>query len=242
MASHSGRPVIGITGYAEPASWGVWAGVPAALIPYDYVRKVEAAGGLALVIPPRPDADEDWAADICGRLDGLILAGGADVEPVHYGQRPHASVQAARPDRDAAELSLASVSAELDLPVLGICRGMQVMAVAAGGALEQHLPDRVGHQRHAPADGVYGRHDVRIEPATRLAAILGERVPVSSYHHQAVAAHPGYLACAWDCEDGTVEAMEDPAARLRLAVQWHPEMSGDLRLFAALTAASRDRR
>jgi putative glutamine amidotransferase len=234
MAAQSLRPVIGISCYVEPASWGLWSGVPAALIPYAYVRKVEAAGAIALVIPPRLDGDEDWAAEIARRLDGLILAGGVDVESSRYGEPPHHSVQAARRDRDAAELSLAAVSAALDLPVLG----MQVMAVAAGGSLEQHLPDRVGHLRHSPGDGVYGQHGVRTEPSSKLAAIVGSSIDVPTYHHQAVTTHPGYLATAWDPDDGTIEAMEDPAARFRLAVQWHPEISEDPRLFNALIDAA----
>ncbi|MGX7681481.1 gamma-glutamyl-gamma-aminobutyrate hydrolase family protein [Jatrophihabitans sp. DSM 45814] len=236
------RPIIGITGYLEPASWGAWTDVPAALIPHAYVAKVEAAGGIALMIPPRLDADPAWASAVLGRLDGLVLAGGVDVEPGRYGQSAHPAVQAARRDRDAAELSLASVSAEIDLPVLGICRGMQVMAVAAGGTLEQHLPDRVGHNRHSPAPATYGEHGVRIDPASQLASILGTSIDVPSYHHQGVATYPTYVASAWEKGDATVEALEDPKARFRLAVQWHPEVSADKRtylLFEALVEASR---
>jgi putative glutamine amidotransferase len=231
------RPIIGISCYVEAASWGAWTDVPAALIPHRYVAKVEEAGGVALVIPPRLDADAGWAVDVLGRLDGLILAGGVDVEPVRYGQEPHSSIQAARRDRDAAELSLAVASGRTGLPVLGICRGMQVMAVAAGGVLEQHIPDRVGHSGHSPSPGVYGEHEVRIELSSRLGTILGPSIEAPSYHHQAVVSHPGYVASAWDPADGTLEAMEDSAARFRLAVQWHPEVSDDVRLFTALVAA-----
>lgn len=237
-----GRPLIGISCYVEPASWGAWRDVPAALIPNSYVSKVEDAGGLAVIVPPRLDADEQWAAEVLARLDGVILAGGVDVEPARYGQAPHASVQASRPDRDAAELSLATVSARTGTPVLGICRGMQVMAVAAGGSLEQHVPDRVDHNRHAPGPATYGLHAVRIDPASILASILGTSVQMPSYHHQAVATHPGYQATAWDPDDGTIEAMEDSSARFRLAVQGHPEVSDDLRLFEALVAASSQQR
>jgi putative glutamine amidotransferase len=232
-------PLIGITSYLEPASWGAWTDVPAALLPHAYVAKVEQAGGIAVLIPPRVDAGDHWVERLCAALDGLILAGGVDVEPVRYGQRPHASVQASRRDRDAAELSLATASAVRDLPTLGICRGMQVMAVAAGGELEQHVPDRVGHHRHSPAPATYGSHAVRTLPGSRLATIVGDRLTMPSYHHQAVATHPGYLATAWDTEDGTLEAMEDEQARFRLAVQWHPEVSDDLRLFTALVEACR---
>ena len=232
-------PLIGITSYLEPASWGAWTEVAAALLPHAYVAKVEQAGGIAVLIPPRPDADTAWAGRLCAALDGLILAGGVDVEPVRYGQHPHASVQAARRDRDAAELALAEVSAAQGLPTLGICRGMQVMAVAAGGELEQHIPDRVGHNRHSPAPATYGNHPVRMLPGSRIAAILGEQLSMPSYHHQSVVSHPGYLATAWDTADDTLEAMEDPRARFRLAVQWHPEVSEDLRLFTALVDACR---
>lgn len=236
--SNDQRPVIGISTYLEPSSWGDWTEVAAALIPHHYVEKVERAGGVAVLIPPRSDADTGWARAVLQRLDGLILAGGVDIDPVRYGQDRHPSVQAARQDRDAAELSLATISAELDLPVLGICRGMQVMAVAAGGSVEQHIPDRVGHLGHAPAPATYGSHRVRIEDGSLLASLLGAEIEVPSYHHQSVAEHPGYRPTAWDPDDGTLEAMEDPAARFRLAVQWHPEVASDSRLFDALVTAS----
>ena len=152
-------------------------------------------------------------------------------------------MQASRPDRDSTELAIARATAETDLPVLGICRGMQVMAVAAGGLLEQHLPDRVGHHDHSPAPATYGSHPVRTVAGTRLAGILGEEADVPSYHHQSVLTHPGYAASAW-ADDGTLEAMEDPDAFFRLAVQWHPEVGTDPRLFRALVeaAVSRGRR
>jgi putative glutamine amidotransferase len=232
------RPVIGITSYVEPASWGAWVGVPAGLLPHSYIDKVERAGGIAVVIPPRPDADDGWADLMLARLDGLILAGGVDIEPARYGADPHPAVQASRRDRDAAEISLATAAVAADLPLLGICRGMQVMAVSAGGELEQHVPDRVGHSRHAPGPGQYGTHEVEIEPASRLFGIVGQSIEVPSYHHQSVVSHPGYLASAWDPSDGTLEAMEDPDAPFRVAVQWHPEVSEDPRLFQALVAAA----
>jgi putative glutamine amidotransferase len=235
------RPVIGITCYVEPASRGDWTDVPSALLPQDYVTKVEAAGGIAVLIPPRLDADERLAAEVLARLDGLILAGGADVEPSRYAAPAHPAVQPGRPDRDALELALATASAASDLPVLGICRGMQVMAVAAGGDLEQHLPDRVGHSGHSPGPGVYGSHPVHTVAGTRLATLLGERVDTPTYHHQSVLEHPGYVPAAW-AVDGTLEAMEDPRAGFRLAVQWHPEAGDDPRLFEALVAECRARR
>jgi putative glutamine amidotransferase len=230
-------PVIGITAYVETASWGSWADVPAALLPHRYVRQVQEAGAIALVVPPRVDADDEEALAIVARLDGLVIAGGVDVAPELYAETRHPSVQASRPDRDATEIALARVTVGLDLPVLGICRGMQVMAVAAGGGLEQHVPDRVGHDDHSPGPSVYGSHVVETVAGTRVAAILGERVEVPSYHHQSVLHHPGYVASAW-APDGTLEAMEVPGARFRLAVQWHPEIGTDPRLFDALVEAA----
>jgi len=236
------RPLIGITCYVEPASRGDWKDVPSVVLPHDYVRQVEQAGGTILVIPPRADADEQLAADVVARLDGLVIAGGADVDPALY-QAPdrHPDVQEARHDRDAMEVALARAAADADLPLLGICRGMQVMAVAAGGTLEQHVPDRVGHVDHSPAVAVYGHHPVTTVPGTRLAALLGEAADVPSYHHQSVLSHPGFEPSAW-AQDGTLEAMEDPAARFRLGVQWHPEVGDDPRLFDALVSAARARR
>jgi len=232
-----GRPVIGITAYVERASWGRWVDVPGALVPHRYVRQVEDAGGIAVVIPPRPDFDDGTALEIVERLDGVILAGGVDVAPELYADERHASVQASRPDRDSTELAIARATAGADLPLLGICRGMQVMAVAAGGLLEQHVPDRVGHDEHSPAPATYGSHAVRTVAGTRLAEILGEEAVVPSYHHQSVMSHPGYEASAW-ADDGTLEAMEDPTAFFRLAVQWHPEVGTDPRLFRALVEAA----
>ena len=232
------RPVIGVTAYVERASWGRWVDVPGTLVPHRYVRQVEDAGAIAVVIPPRPDADERVAEELLARLDGVILAGGVDVAPELYADERHASVQASRPDRDTTELALARATSALDVPVLGICRGMQVMAVAAGGVLEQHVPDRVGHDLHSPAPATYGNHHVSTVPGTRLAGILGDGADVPSYHHQSVLTHPGYEASAW-AEDGTLEGMEDPRAAFRVAVQWHPEVGTDPRLFHALVDAAR---
>ncbi len=164
--------------------------VPAALVPHRYVHQVERAGAIAVVLPPRFDADDDVAAALAARLDGLIIAGGVDVAPELYAQERHPTVQASRPDRDAMEIALARVTAHLDLPVLGICRGMQVMAVAAGGSLEQHVPDRVGHDDHSPAPTVYGTHVVDTVAGTQVADLLGERLEVPSYHHQSVLDSP----------------------------------------------------
>jgi putative glutamine amidotransferase len=235
------RPVIGITSYVEPASWAAWKDVPAALVPHGYVRQVHDAGGLAVVVPPLPDdATDADAREVLSRLDGLILAGGVDVEPARYGEQPHPTIQLPRPDRDASELLFARLTAADDVPVLGICRGMQVMAVAAGGKLEQHLPDRLGHTSHSPALGTYGEHPVELAPGSRLHRVLGDGVTVATYHHQGVESFPGYTATGWS-PDGVIEAFEDGGARFRLAVQWHPEVGADSRLFEALVEACRDR-
>jgi putative glutamine amidotransferase len=232
------RPVIGITTYVEPASWGVWRDIPAALIPHAYVRHVAEAGGLPVLIPPLPaGSTREDVATVLSRIDGLVLAGGGDVDPDRYGAEPHPTVQAPRPQRDDSELDLARASGESGLPVLGICRGMQVMAVAAGGDLVQHLPDVIGNESHSPAPGVYGTHEVTIRPGTRLASVLGDRVEVAHYHHQGVGRHPGLDPTAYST-DGLLEAFEDPAAPFRLGVQWHPEQGQDPRLFEALVEAA----
>lgn len=225
------RPVVGITTYVEPASWAVWHDVPAALVPQTYVQMVADAGGRAVLLPP-----DGVDADVLAVLDALVLAGGADVGAGLYGQPP-APLTDSRPDRDAGELALARGALDRDLPVLGVCRGMQLLAVAAGGTLHQHLPDLVGHERHRPAPGVYGSHPVRFAPGSRIAALMGDDTQVNSYHHQAVA-DPGTLAVTGWADDGVVEALEDPARRFLLGVQWHPEAARDVRLFRALVAAS----
>ncbi len=235
------RPVIGVTCYVEDVDRHPWVGQRSTVLPHGYVEHLEKAGALAVLLPPRADADEAMAAEVLDRLDALVIAGGVDVDAARYGGTPHETSQSPRPDRDSWELALARASAERDLPVLGICRGMQVMAVAVGGALHQHLPDVVGHEAHSPAPGVYASHHVGVVEGTRLAGILGvEPLDVPTYHHQGVRADSlvgtAYLPCAWH-EDGTLEAMEDPASRFRLAVQWHPEMGEDGRLFTALVAA-----
>ncbi len=240
------RPVIGVTCYVEDVDRHPWTAQRSVVLPHRYVDHLQRAGALAVVLPPRPDADDDLALAVLERLDGLVIAGGADVEAGRYGAPPHSTSQAPRPDRDAWELALARVSAAIDLPVLGVCRGMQVMAVEAGGVLDQHLPDVVGHDAHCPRPGEYTSHHATPVAGTRLADLLGsDPLDVPTYHHQAVlpASLEGtaYRLSAWHA-DGTLEGMEDPTSGFRLAVQWHPEAGDDGRLFEALVAAAAARR
>lgn len=223
-------PVVGITAYVEPARWGVWD-TRAVLIPEGYVRMVREAGARPIVLPPSPDD----AADLVRRLDGLVLAGGADIEPSHYGAAAHPATKT-RPDRDSGELAVLAAALDADLPVLGVCRGMELLAVACGGTLTQHLPDVLGNGRHQPGPGVYGAHPARFAPGSRAAAVFGEVAEVNSYHHQAVD-DPGSLTVTGWADDDVIEAVEDPARRFVLGVQWHPEEAGDVRPFAALVRA-----
>jgi len=231
------KPVIAITSYVEPASWGAWTDVPAALIPNAYVEHVRRAGGQPVVIPPLgADASPADADGLLRRLDGLILAGGADVESGRYRQDPHELAQEPRPDRDSSELLLAARARGV-VPVLGICRGMQVMVVAAGGQLEQHLPDRLGHLDHGPAPATYGRRRVECGAGSQLREIVGDHIEVNCYHHQGVRNHPTYEAVAFST-DGVVEAIESAESGFHLGVQWHPETGADGRLFEALVKAA----
>jgi putative glutamine amidotransferase len=224
------RPVIGITAYTEPATWGVWRDAPITLLPHAYVRAVTAAGARAVVLPP-----DDLDADVLDRLDGLVLAGGADLHPALYGADPEPLTDP-RPDRDAGEVTLLRAALDRDLPVLGVCRGMQLLGAVYGGRLHQHLPDALGHDGHRPGPGVYGTHPVRWAPGSRIAALMGDDTEVNTYHHQGLADPGGLTVTGW-APDGLPEAVEDPAKRFVLGVQWHPEAAGDLRTFAALVGA-----
>jgi putative glutamine amidotransferase len=226
------RPVIGITSYVEQARWGVWD-VPAAVLPFRYVERVEAAGATAVLLPPSAAND----AEVLDRLDAVVFAGGADLDPALYGEAAHAETTGVRAERDAAEVPLMRAALDRDLPLLGICRGMQVMSVVQGGSLVQHLPDVVSHERHRPAPGVYGLHEVRLEQGSLAHRILGDGVSVPSYHHQGLASAGSLTVTGW-ADDDTPEAVEDPSRRFALGVLWHPEASDDLRLFEALVAAA----
>lgn len=225
------RPVIGITTYVEPVTWAVWHDLPAALIPQAYVEAVTLAGGRAVLLPP-----DDLDADVLRVLDGLVLSGGADVGPELYGEQPGPRTTT-RPARDAGEMLLVRAALAADLPILGVCRGLQLLAVAAGGRLHQHLPDVIGHEKHQPAPGVYGQQEAHFTPGSRIASLMGDDLGIHCYHHQAVA-EPGTLVVTGRTADGVIEAVEDPARRFVLGVQWHPEVVKDQRLFGALVRAT----
>ena len=229
------RPVIGLTTYREEAAWGVWH-QRADLLHTEYADTVVAAGGVPVLLPPGTD-DPDAAAVVIARIDGLIVSGGADVDPARYDAEPHDRTAGWRPDRDAWELALLEAAASADLPVLGVCRGMQVMAVHAGGVLEQHTPDVVGHEQHSPGGDEFGDIRVSTEPDSRLASLIGPEVKVACHHHQSVRRAPGFRFTA-HAEDGTAEAMEVPDGRFRIGVQWHPEMRTELALFRGLVQAA----
>jgi putative glutamine amidotransferase len=227
-------PLIGLTTYREDAAWGVWQ-QRADLLPTQYAAAVEATGGVPVLLPPLAQVG---AADaVVARLDGLIISGGADVDPARYADAAHSSTAGWRPDRDAWEVALLDAAEAVGLPVLGVCRGMQVMAVRAGGALEQHVPDLVGHEEHSPGGDAFGTVEVSTSPGTRVAALVGERLSVNCHHHQSVRTHPGYDAVA-HAADGTLEAMEAAGDRFCVGVQWHPETAADVGLLAGLVRAA----
>ncbi len=240
MSSRAISPQVGISTYGEPARWGPWDR-PAALVPMSYPEAVAAAGGVPVLLPPLPGIEEALS-----RLDALVLPGGGDIDPAAYGADPHPLTERVYPGRDRAERALLAAALAAGIPVLAICRGLQIVNVSRGGTLRQHLPDDVGHHDHGPVAGAYGSHPVRIAADSLLGRILGPpgadgqvRTAVPTYHHQAIdRLGRGLVATAW-ADDGTIEAVQpDPASNgetgFLLAVQWHPEAGDDLRLFEAL--------
>ena len=227
------RPLIGLSAYREPARFSVWS-TGADVLPAVYSRAVLAAGGVPVMLPVGPPEN---ASRVLDRLDGLVVSGGPDVNPERYGEHPHARTTDPRDERDAWELALLEVAEARQLPTLGVCRGMQVMAVRAGGTLSQHLPDEVGHDHHSPGGDRFGDTAVRIEADSLLHRLEGERSRVHCHHHQAVRSHPGFRAVAW-ADDGTLEAMEKEGLRFCVGVQWHPEMKEDAGLFTGLVQAA----
>jgi anthranilate synthase component 2/putative glutamine amidotransferase len=228
------RPLIGISTYREQARWGTWH-VPAVLLPASYADAVAAAGGEPVMLPTGA-----VTADVVDRLDGLVLAGGADVDPARYGDVPGTHTTVLRPDRDAAELALLTAALNRDLPLLAICRGMQLLNVALGGDLLQHLPDVPGTASHHAGDGLFARRQVRTAPGSGLDRLLGPSPDVDCHHHQALnRIASGLTPTAW-ASDGLVEGVEAVGRRFCLAVQWHPEAGEDRRLFAALVVAAQE--
>ena len=239
-------PVIGITTYEDQASWRGWS-ARAAMLPYVYVEAVRRSGGRPVMLPPG-GGDDEAAATVAG-LDGLLVTGGPDIDPARYGAPRHARTQPPATLRDAWDLAVTSHALRLGVPLLAICRGMQVLNVCRGGTLHQHLPDLPGHSRHDGPPNGFGLHRVRVSPESVLAGIVPEEgfFDVPTHHHQAVdLLGDGLKAVAWE-EDGTIEAVETGPSELDgfsgfvLGVQWHPEQGSDPRLFTALVGAAYER-
>ncbi|RPK33717.1 putative glutamine amidotransferase [Streptomyces sp. ADI92-24] len=227
------RPLIGISTYLEAsARWGVWD-LPATLLPAGYSRLVREAGGLAALLPPD---SPDLAASVVARLDAVVVAGGPDVDPARYGALRDPRTGPPAPERDAWESALIGAALESGTPLLGICRGMQLLNVALGGTLTQHLE---GHAGPGGVTGVLGTHTVTPVPGTRYARVVPGDCAVPTYHHQAVDRLGAGLVASAHAADGTVEAVELPGPGWVLGVQWHPEMGDDVRVMAALVAAAR---
>src|SRR5215475_3691023 len=237
-------PIIGLSTYTEPAQWAGWH-APAALLPTSYIDQVTESGGVPVLLPPVPGI-----ASALGRLDGLILTGGGDLDPAGYGAEPDPRTSRVHPERDQAELELLAAALADGLPILGICRGMQLINVARGGTLDQDLAAGAAHR---PAPGAFGSHLVRLAPGSQLTSILqpdggraGLTLDVPTAHHQGIARlGDGLVPVAW-AQDGLIEAVElrpGPGQHpFMLAVQWHPEAGQDRRLVSALVAAAADGR
>ena len=230
-------PAIGICAAVEDARFGPWD-QPATLLPRGYADAVQAAGGLALLLPP-DDAVVEHPGALLDHLDGLLLAGGRDIDPLTYGARPDPQTADPSPERDRFELALASAALERDMPVLGVCRGMQMLNVARGGTLQQHV-ERDLLQRHRHTPGVFADHEVELAPGSLAArAAGGERVAVRSHHHQAIGELGEELeATGHSPDDGLVEAVELPSKRFALGVLWHPEADDASGVIGALVKAA----
>jgi putative glutamine amidotransferase len=231
------RPLIGITTYLTRATFGAWE-EESVLVPADYTRAVERAGGRALLVPPSDDGVEE-TLDV---LDGIVFSGGSDLDPATYGQERHEATGGIVAERDRAELALLQAALARDMPVLAVCRGSQVLNVALGGDLVQHLPEVIGDEKHQQLAGEFSEHGVALEPETRLGELLGEHAPVKSHHHQGFGKLGEGLREAARADDGTIEALEDPSRRFALGVLWHPEAGEDQRLFEALVREAQDYR
>ena len=231
------RPTIGVTAATENVSYGVWSEVPAFMSPASYVRAVQRAGGRPVLLLPDPE-DAENPDGVLDMIDALIITGGAgDVDPALYGQEPHPETGPVQEERDAYELALVRAATGRRMPVLGICRGMQVINVAYGGGIEQHLPDAVGHEGHRHIPGTFADHKVDLEAGSLAATAVGaERTPVKSHHHQGVREIGDGLVVTGRSEDDTVEALEDPSCSFVLGVLWHPEEDEKSQLINALVS------
>jgi putative glutamine amidotransferase len=236
---HPRKPVIGLTTYKQRAQTGVWD-VTAAFLPAVYFEAVQRAGGIPILLPPQP-VDDDVVSRVLDGVDGLIVTGGADVDPARYGQEPAPETDKPHVERDAWEDALLSAAIDRELPFLGICRGMQVLNVNRGGTLLQHLPDVVGNDRFRIGNGEFATNEVVVEPGSELDALVGAKLPVKSYHHQGLDAVGDGLRVTARTDDGIVQAVELEGVPFGLAVQWHPEEDAveDARLFAGLVDAAR---
>jgi gamma-glutamyl-gamma-aminobutyrate hydrolase PuuD len=223
------KPVVGITTYLLAAKFGNWD-TESALVPADYVRAIERAGGRPLLVPPSTDGVEETL----DALDGLIFSGGSDIDPELYGHEPHPETGEIYRERDDGELALLEAALARDMPVLAICRGSQLLNVVRGGDLVQHLPDVVGHDGHKEIPTVFSDHGVTIDEGTMLHGLVGEHSPIKSHHHQGFGRVGDGLRVSAHAEDGTPEALEATDARFALGVLWHPEAGEDARLFEAL--------
>jgi putative glutamine amidotransferase len=235
------RPTIGITASLETVTSGPWV-EESAVVPIHYVDAVRRAGGRAVLLVPDPDDARDPRA-VLDLVDGVVVTGAAgDVDPARYGAEAHPDTHPVAPVRDDYELALVRAAEDRGVPVLGICRGMQVVNVAHGGTLVQHLPETVGHDRHARAPGEFSRHHVNLVPGSLAARAVGaERTEVSGYHHQGVdTVGDGLTVSAWSAlDDGIIEAVEAPEGTWALGVLWHPEEDEASRVIGALVEAAR---
>jgi len=233
------KPVIGLTTYKQRAQTGVWD-VTAAFLPAVYFEAVQRAGGIPILLPPQP-VDDEVTGRVLDGLDGLIVTGGADVDPARYGQEAAPETDKPHLERDTWEDALLTGAIDRGLPFLGICRGMQVLNVNRGGTLLQHLPDVVGDDRFRIGNGKFATNLVETEPGSELDALVGAKLPVKSYHHQGLDVVGDGLKVTARTDDGIVQAVELEGVPFGLAVQWHPEEDAaeDARLFAGLVGAAR---
>lgn len=237
------RPIVGLTTALERASWGPWD-QDADVLPRMYSEAVQAAGGIAVLLPP-DSAAQGNARPWLDRLDALIITGGADIDPSFYGAKRHPATGRTVPIRDAFEIALASGALEVGLPLLGVCRGMQIMNVARGGTLTQHLPETVGHDSHrrSPGSFVNSEHDVRLAEGSLVRHIAGEAIhSTKSHHHQGIdVVGDGFDVTGWATADDLPETIEDRAHTFALGVQWHPEADEASNVIAALVSRAESR-